>query len=199
MIEKKIRKSVIKRVTNETDVNIEFLIDGTGESNIDTGIGFLDHMFTLFSRHGLFDIVIKAVGDLHIDAHHTVEDIGIVLGKAIKEAVGEKKSIKRYGHSLLPMDETLVLLAIDLSGRPYLAYDVNFPNQMAGGMETQLFQEFFRAVAINAEMNLHIKVLYGQNTHHMLEAIFKAFARALDEATRYDDRIEGVMSTKGTI
>lgn len=193
------RKTDIKRKTNETDISLSLNIDGSGKSDIQTGVGFFDHMLNLFTRHGLFDLSIKAMGDLHVDSHHTVEDVGIVLGQAIKEALADKKSIKRYGSSYLPMDESLALVVIDLGGRPYIVFDAKFGSDMVGTMDTQLVEEFFRAVAFNAGINLHIKVFYGSNDHHIIEAIFKAFGRALDEATCIDERIQGVMSTKGTI
>lgn len=193
------RKAKINRKTGETDISLIISIDGTGKSDINTGVGFLDHMLNLFTRHGLFDLEVKAQGDLEVDAHHTVEDVGIVLGQALKEALGDKKSIKRYGSSYIPMDEALALVALDLSGRPFLVFDARFDCERLGNMETELFEEFFRAVSFNAGINLHIKVFYGSNTHHIIEAIFKAFGRALDEATIIDTRIEGVMSTKGTL
>lgn len=193
------RKAEINRKTNETEIDLKFSIDGNGISKISTGIGFLDHMLTLFSKHGLFDLVVEAKGDLEVDAHHTVEDIGIVLGQAIREALGDKKSIKRYGSTYVPMDEALALVALDIGGRPFLVYDAQYTNEKVGDMETELFEEFFRAVAFNSGINLHIKVFYGSNNHHIVEAIFKAFGRALDEASGLDDRIKGVMSTKGII
>ena len=193
------RKSEIARRTNETDIKLKFTADGSGISDINTGIGFLDHMLTLFAKHGLFDLVINAAGDLNVDAHHTVEDIGIVLGQAIKEAIGDKKSIRRYGAVHIPMDESLAFVAIDLGGRPFLVFDARFTSEKAGEMEVELFEEFFRAVAFNAGINLHVKVYYGSNNHHIIEAVFKAFGRALDEATRLDERIDGVMSTKGVL
>ncbi len=193
------RKSQISRKTGETDINLILKLDGSGKSNIDTGVGFLDHMLDLFTRHGLFDLEVSAKGDIHVDAHHTVEDVGIVLGQALKEALGDKKSIKRYGSCFVPMDEALALVAMDLSGRPFLVFDACLPSQKLGTMETELVEEFFRAVAFNAGMNLHIKLFYGNNTHHIIEAIFKAFGRALDQAVLIDDRIEGVMSTKGSL
>jgi len=193
------RKAQISRKTGETDIKLTVNLDGSGKSNINTGVGFLDHMLDLFTRHGLFDLEVSAKGDLHVDAHHTVEDVGIVLGQAIKEAFGDKKSIRRYGSCFVPMDESLALVALDLSGRPFLVFDVNLPAQKLGIMETELIEEFFRAVAFNAGMNLHIKLFYGNNTHHIIEAIFKAFGRALDQAVFIDDRIEGVMSTKGLL
>ncbi len=193
------RKAEIKRKTAETDIFLSLDLDGNGESKIQTGIGFLDHMLTLFSRHGLFNIEIKAEGDLHVDAHHTVEDIGIVLGQAIKQTLGEKRSIKRYGISHVPMDEALAMVALDLSGRSFLVMDAIFTSEKVGDMQTELVEEFFRAVSNNAGINLHIKVFYGSNNHHIAEAIFKAFGRALDEAAGIDARIQGIMSTKGSL
>jgi imidazoleglycerol-phosphate dehydratase len=193
------RFAEIKRKTGETDIVLSIELDGKGNTEIETGVGFFDHMLNLFSKHGLFNTNIKAIGDLHVDSHHTIEDVGIALGQAIKEALGDKKSIKRYGTMFLPMDESLAMVSIDLSGRPYLVFDAKFTQDSVGSMDTELVEEFFRAVAFNAGMNLHIKVLYGSNNHHMIEAIFKAFGRALDEATRLDERIEGVMSTKGSL
>jgi imidazoleglycerol-phosphate dehydratase len=193
------RTAEINRKTKETDIFISINLDGSAEEQISTGIGFMDHMLDLFTRHGLFDLKVKAIGDLKVDAHHTVEDIGIVLGQAIKDALGDKKSIKRYGTAFVPMDESLAMVALDLGGRPFLVFDAQFTSDKVGEMETELVEEFFRAVSFNAGMNLHIKVLYGSNNHHIVEAIFKAFGRALDEATRVDDRIKGVMSTKGSL
>lgn len=193
------RSADLSRKTAETDITLKLNIDGRGNSTIDTGIGFLDHMLTLFSKHGLLDLELKACGDLQVDAHHTVEDIGIVLGQALKESLGDKKSIKRYGNSHVPMDEALAMVSLDFGGRPYLVYNVSYTNERVGDMETELVEEFFRAVSANAGMNLHINVLYGSNNHHIAEAVFKAFGRAVDEAARKDDRIEGVMSTKGML
>ncbi|HEX3028994.1 MAG TPA: imidazoleglycerol-phosphate dehydratase HisB [Clostridia bacterium] len=193
------RKAEIKRKTNETDISLKLCVDGSGQNQIATGIGFLDHMLTLFTKHGLFDLSLKADGDLEVDGHHTVEDVGIVLGQAIKQALGDKKSIKRYGSSHVPMDESLAMVVLDLSGRPFLVYDVKLTSDKVGDMDTELVEEFFRAVAFNAGINLHIKMFYGSNNHHIIEAVFKAFGRALDEATRTDSRIEGVMSTKGSL
>ncbi len=193
------RKAEIDRKTNETDISLSFNIDGAGRGDINTGIGFFDHMLNLFAKHGLFDLKVKAAGDLFVDSHHTVEDVGIVLGQALKKALGEKKSIKRYGTSYVPMDEALALAVVDLGGRPFLVFDAKFGSDRVGAMDTELVEEFFRAVAFNAEMNLHIKAIYGSNNHHIIEAVFKAFGRALDEATRLDERIDGVMSTKGII
>jgi imidazoleglycerol-phosphate dehydratase len=193
------RQSEMKRKTGETDICLTLHMDGTGASDIETGIGFFDHMLNLFARHGLMDLKVKAMGDLEVDAHHTVEDVGIVLGQAVKEALGEKKSIRRYGTAHVPMDEALAMVALDLSGRPFLVFDAQFSADRVGQMDTELVEEFFRAVAFHAGITLHIKVFYGSNNHHMIEAIFKAFGRALDEATRADERILGVMSTKGSL
>lgn len=193
------RRAEIARKTNETDVSLSFFIDGKGVSNITTGVGFLDHMLTLFVRHGMFDFDLNASGDLDVDSHHTVEDIGIVLGQAIKEALGDKKSISRYGTSFVPMDEALAMVSLDISGRPFLVFDAEFSNDRVGEMDTELFEEFFRAVAFNAGITLHIKVLHGSNNHHVIEAVFKAFGRALAEAATLDGRIEGVLSTKGIL
>ncbi len=193
------RKSVITRKTNETDIKIEFNMDGTGVTTIDTGIGFFDHMLNSFARHGLFDLNAAVKGDLYVDSHHTIEDTGIALGMAIRKALGDKKGIKRYGSIMLPMDETLVLCAIDLSGRPYLVFDETFTVDQVGYFDTEMVREFFYAISYAAGMNLHIKQLNGSNNHHIIEATFKAFAKALDEASSYDIRINDVLSTKGTI
>jgi len=193
------RKAAIERSTKETQIKLELELDGTGESRIDTGIGFFDHMLDGFTRHGLFDLCAACQGDVHVDSHHTIEDMGIVLGTAIREALGDKKGIVRYGSCMLPMDETLAMCAIDLSGRPYMVFDAPFRGQMVGGMDTQMAHEFFYAVSYAAGMNLHLKVLYGENDHHMMEALFKAFAKALDAATRTDPRITDVLSTKGSL
>ncbi len=193
------RKSTITRTTNETDINLTLQIDGSGKSNINTGIGFFDHMLEGFSRHGFFDLSLQVKGDLQVDGHHTVEDTGIVLGDAIKEAIGDKKGIKRYGSFILPMDDALVLCAIDLCGRPYFEFDGKFSVEKVGDLDTELVREFFYALSYKTGMNLHIKVLSGINTHHIIEAIFKAFAKALDEATSMDSRIIDVLSTKGSL
>jgi imidazoleglycerol-phosphate dehydratase len=193
------RKAFIKRKTAETEISLNLNIDGSGENNISTGVGFLNHMLNLFARHGLIDLEVMAHGDLDVDAHHTVEDVGIVLGQALKEALGDKKSIRRYGTSFVPMDEALAMTAIDIGGRPYLVFDCSFTADKVGEMDTELVEEFFRAISLNSGMNIHIKAFYGRNNHHMAEAIFKSFGRALDEACRLDARIEGVMSTKGVI
>lgn len=187
------------RKTKETDITLSLDLDGTGVSDINTGIGFFDHMLDGFARHGFFDLAVSVEGDLVVDGHHTVEDTGIVLGNAIKKAVGDKKGIKRYGSCILPMDETLVLCAVDLSGRPYLSFDGEFTAERVGYMDTELVKEFFYAISYTAGMNLHIKVLSGGNNHHMIEAMFKAFARALDEAVSFDPRIKDILSTKGSL
>lgn len=193
------RTAKIDRKTKETDISLSLAIDGTGTSRISTGIGFFDHMLDGFARHGFFDLTLQVNGDLGVDGHHTVEDTGIVLGTAIKEALGDKAGIKRYGSFLLPMDDALCLCAVDLCGRPYFAFDCKFGAERAGELETELVREFFYAVSYSAGMNLHIRMLDGLNTHHMIEAMFKAFAKALDEAASYDDRVSGVLSTKGVL
>ena len=193
------RYAKITRNTSETSIELSIDLDGTGKAEIDTGIGFFDHMLNSFARHGLFDLNVKVKGDLHVDCHHTIEDTGIVLGQAIKKALGDKKSIKRYGSFLLPMDETLVMCAIDLSGRPYFVYDATFNTDRVGYFDTEMVKEFFYAVSYSAEMNLHIKEMYGENAHHIIEAMFKAFSRALDEAVTIDNRVEGLPSTKGAL
>jgi imidazoleglycerol-phosphate dehydratase len=188
-----------KRTTKETDIALTLNLDGSGKADIDTGIGFFDHMLDGFSRHGMFDLNVRVKGDLIVDCHHTIEDTGIVLGTAIKEAVGDKKGMKRFGSCILPMDETLVLCAVDLSGRPYFSFDGEFTTDRVGYMDTEMVKEFFYAISYTAGMNLHIKVLSGGNNHHMIEAMFKAFARALDEATGFDPRITDILSTKGSL
>ena len=193
------RISNVSRKTKETDINLTFSVDGTGNANVDTGIGFFDHMLEGFAKHGFFDLDIVCEGDLEVDTHHTIEDCGIVLGQAIKEAIGDKKGIKRYGNFILPMDESLVLCAVDLCGRPYLAWDANFTVPQIGDLETEMIKEFFYAISYSAGMNLHIKVLTPGNNHHMAEAMFKAFAKALDEATMVDPRITDILSTKGSL
>lgn len=194
------RKSSIKRKTSETSIKLGFSIDGSGKGKIDSGIPFLDHMLTLFAKHGLFDLNIEATGDLEIDYHHTVEDIGIVLGQAITKAVGEKKGIRRYGSALLPMDETLASVALDISGRPYLVYNVALPKRgRIREFDADLVEDFFQALVNNSGMTLHINLRYGRNIHHIFEAVFKAFGRALDEATTIDNRVSGVPSTKGRL
>ena len=187
------------RKTKETDIYLSFDLDGRGDAKVDTGIGFFDHMLDGFARHGLFDLNVKVTGDLVVDCHHTIEDTGIFLGNAIKKAVGDKKGIKRFGSCMLPMDETLVLCAVDLSGRPYLSFDAEFTTDRVGYMDTEMVKEFFYAISYSAGMNLHLKVITGGNNHHMIEAMFKAFAKALDEATIIDPRITDILSTKGSL
>ncbi len=193
------RKAQVKRDTKETQIVVRLELDGTGKSSPDTGIGFFDHMLDGFARHGLFDLDVVCHGDTQVDCHHSIEDTGIVLGSAIREAVGDKKGIRRYGYFMLPMDEALVLCALDLSGRPYLVFDAPFAHGRCGDMDTQMAREFFYAVSYSAGMNLHIKVLYGENDHHIMEAMFKAFGKALDMAVSLDERIAGVLSTKGVL
>lgn len=193
------RTASISRTTSETDIAVTLNLDGSGRSDIDTGIGFFDHMLRSFAKHGFFDLTVQVKGDLEVDCHHTIEDIGIVLGEAIKKAVGDKKGIRRYGSFALPMDETLVLTALDLSGRPYLCFDADFTVDRVGEFDTEMVREFFYAISYSCGMNLHIRQLAGQNNHHIIEAIFKSFAKALDEATGYDPRIKDVLSTKGTL
>ena len=187
------------RNTKETQIELEINLDGSGEAAVDTGIPFFDHMLNGFARHGLFDLRVRVKGDLEVDCHHTVEDTGIVLGEAIAQALGDKAGIKRYGSFLLPMDETLALCAIDLSGRPYLNYDVCFTTEQIGTLDTEMIREFFYAVSYSAAMNLHVKILDGINNHHMAEALFKAFGKALDAATMEEPRLSGVWSTKGIL
>ena len=187
------------RNTKETQIELEINLDGSGEAAVDTGIPFFDHMLNGLARHGLFDLRVRVKGDLEVDCHHTVEDTGIVLGEAIAQALGDKAGIKRYGSFLLPMDETLALCAIDLSGRPYLNYDVCFTTEQIGTLDTEMIREFFYAVSYSAAMNLHVKILDGINNHHMAEALFKAFGKALDAATMEEPRLSGVWSTKGTL
>lgn len=189
----------VHRKTGETDIEISLDLDGSGVCQIDTGIGFFDHMLSAFARHGLFDLTVKARGDLNVDGHHTVEDTGIVLGEAIAAAIGDKKGIRRYGSMILPMDESLVLCAADLCGRPYLVMDAHFEAPMVGDFDTELVHEFFYAVSYSTAMNLHLRVLTGSNAHHIIEAMFKAFAKALDEASSFDPRITDVLSTKGSL
>jgi len=193
------RKAEVKRKTKETDINVSLELDGNGISDISTGIGFFDHMLEGFTKHGLFNMTCKVDGDLNVDGHHTVEDTGIVIGEAIKKAIGDKAGIKRYGYFILPMDDALCLVAIDLCGRPYFEFDCNFNAPSIGDLDTELIREFFYAISYSAAMNLHIKMISGINGHHMAEAMFKSFAKALDMATSFDDRIDGVLSTKGSL
>lgn len=198
-MKKQARIAKVSRQTGETDITMRLDLDGTGKAAIDTGIGFFDHMLNSFARHGLFDLEVSVKGDLQVDCHHTIEDTGIVLGKAIKEALGDKKGIRRFGDAILPMDEALLLCALDLSGRPYLQFDMEFSVPKVGEFDTEMVHEFFYAVSCGAGMNLHLKQLDGVNNHHIIEAAFKSFARALDEAVQYDDRIQDVLSTKGSL
>lgn len=193
------RKSSVTRKTKETDITVSINLDGDGKAKINTGIGFFDHMLDGFARHGLFDLEVEVKGDLDVDCHHTVEDTGIVLGTAIAQALGEKAGIRRFGSFLLPMDETLALCAIDLSGRPFLKYQADFTVEKIGALDTEMIREFFYAVSYSAAMNLHLKILDAGNNHHMAEALFKAFGKALDEATMTEPRIKEVWSTKGSL
>lgn len=194
------RNSEIKRKTAETDISLKLDIDGMGENKIDTGCGFLDHMLTLFSRHGGFDLELKCIGDTNVDYHHTVEDIGIVLGKALNEALGEMRGIKRYGSFILPMDESLILSAVDISGRSYLGFKLNIPTQRVGDFDTELVREFFEAFVRNANITLHISQLEGYNSHHIIEGAFKSVARSLKEAVAIEERFKNqIPSTKGVL
>ncbi len=194
------RIATVSRKTKETDIELELNLDGTGCAEVDTGIGFFDHMLISFAKHGLFDLKLTVKGDLFVDSHHSIEDVGIVLGQAINQAVGDKVGINRYGSFMLPMDESLVLSAIDLSGRPYLVYDLNLTTPQVGYMDTEMVKEFFYAVSYSGAMNLHIKQISGSNNHHIIEAAFKAFAKALDTATLRNIRLEGqLLSTKGSL
>ncbi len=193
------RKTNIYRKTNETEITLDLSLDGSGKSTISTGIGFFDHMLTLMAKHGFMNLTVKATGDLEVDCHHTIEDIGIVLGQCITKALHDKSGIKRYGSATVPMEEALVLCAVDISGRPYLGFDCAFTVERVGTMDTEMVEEFFRAVCLHGGLNLHLKVLAGKNNHHIIEAMFKAFGKALDEATQIDPRIVGVLSTKGTL
>ena len=193
------RTASIRRTTKETDIRLTLNLDGTGKNAIHTGIGFFDHMLNGFARHGLFDLEAEVNGDLEVDCHHTVEDTGIVLGQAILKAVGDKAGIRRYGHFILPMDETLVLCAVDLSGRPYLKFDSAFTAERLGGLDTEMVKDFFYAVSYSAMMNIHLRVLDGDNNHHMAEALFKSFGKALDMAVQKEPRIEEAWTTKGSL
>ena len=193
------REATVRRETAETKVELAFNLDGTGQGQIDTGIGFFDHMLNLFAAHGQFDLALRCDGDLEVDGHHSVEDIGITLGQALKQALGDKRGIRRYGTFYLPMDEALAFVSLDISGRPFLVYDGGEMAPMIGGYDTQLTEEFLRALAVNAGLTLHVKVLYGTNSHHKVEAIFKALGHALREAVSNDPRVRGVPSTKGSL
>lgn len=193
------RTATCVRKTKETEIIITLNLDGSGKNEIHTGIGFFDHMLDGFARHGLFDLNVEVTGDLHVDCHHTIEDTGIVLGTAIREAVGDKAGIKRYGHMILPMDETLALCAVDLSGRPYLRFDADFTVEKLGDLDTEMVKEFFYAVSYSAMMNIHLKIMDGDNNHHMAEALFKSFGKALDMATMEEPRIKEAWTTKGSL
>lgn len=198
-ISKNSRWGKIKRTTSETSVCAEWGLDGTGAGKIDTTIPFVDHMLNLLAKHGLFDLTVEAKGDTEIDHHHTVEDIGLVLGAALKEALGEKSQIRRFGWAIVPLDETLAEVVVDLSGRPFLVYNVEFPHRQIKDFDLGLFEDFFQALVTQGALNLHINLKYGRNPHHIIEAVFKAFAKALDQATTIDDRVSGVLSTKGSL
>ncbi|SHG09455.1 imidazoleglycerol-phosphate dehydratase HisB [Ornithinibacillus halophilus] len=193
------RNYSISRTTSETNINLDFVIDGSGISTIDTGVGFFDHMLTLFTKHGLFDVTVSCQGDLEVDQHHTVEDIGIALGQAFSQAIGNKEGINRYASVKTPMDESLSSITIDISGRPYLVFNVEGLKEKVGNFDTELVEEFFQAFVNQANINLHINLEYGRNSHHIVESIFKGFGRALDEASQKNPRIQGVPSTKGVL
>ncbi|BBB92357.1 MAG TPA: imidazoleglycerol-phosphate dehydratase HisB [Methylomusa anaerophila] len=193
------RMASIERNTIETKIKASLSIDGAGQSSVATGIGFFDHMLILFARHGLFDLTMEIDGDFNVDGHHSVEDAGIVLGKALAKALGDRAGIKRYGTAFVPMDEALAMVSLDISGRPYLVFEATMPSERVGQFESELVEEFLRAFATHAGLTLHVRLLSGKNTHHIIEAIFKGLGQALDEATRVDERIAGVMSTKGKL
>lgn len=193
------RTSTITRQTKETAISLSLNLDGSGKAELKTGIGFFDHMLDAFSRFALIDLTLSCKGDLHVDAHHTVEDVGICLGKALRDALGSREGIRRAASAYMPMDEALAFCALDISGRPYLAFSAEFSAPMVGSLDTQLAEEFFRAVAVNAGLTLHLKVLDGRNDHHKMEALFKAFGLALRDAAAFDPRITGVLSTKGAL
>ncbi|HIV23522.1 MAG TPA: imidazoleglycerol-phosphate dehydratase HisB [Candidatus Merdiplasma excrementigallinarum] len=193
------RRAAVERNTKETQISLELCLDGSGQTDIETGVGFFDHMLEGFARHGLFDLTVKVKGDLQVDDHHTVEDTGIALGTAIRQALGDKRGIVRFGDKILPMDEVLALCALDLGGRPYFSFDAPFSPEKLGDMSGEMVREFFYAVSYSAAMNLHLKILSPGNGHHMAEALFKAFGRALDMAAAIDPRVEGIPSTKGSL
>lgn len=193
------RKASIRRTTKETDIQVTLDLDGTGKASVHTGIGFFDHMLSGFAKHGLFDLEAEVKGDLEVDSHHTIEDTGIVLGQAILDAAGNKAGIKRYGHVIIPMDETLALCAVDLSGRPFLKFDAKFASERLGGFHTEMVREFFYAVSYSAMMNIHLRILNGENDHHKAEALFKSFGKALDMATQAEPRIQEAWTTKGSL
>ena len=198
-ISRKSRWASVDRSTSETAIRVELGLDGSGDRRIATPVPFVDHMLDAFARHGLFDLVLEAKGDTHIDDHHTVEDIGMVLGSAIREALGDKAGIRRFGWATVPLDETLAEVVVDLSGRPFLVYNVTLSHREVKGFDLGLFEDFFQALATQGGLNLHVNVRYGRNPHHMIEAVFKAFAKAMDQATRQDERVVGVPSTKGVL
>jgi imidazoleglycerol-phosphate dehydratase len=193
------RTAKIERKTNETEITLELNLDGSGRSQIQTGVGFFDHMLELLSKHALFDLTVTATGDLHVDQHHTVEDVGICFGQAIRQALGDKAGIRRYGHFALPMEETLVTVAVDLSGRYFMVFDVDFPTAKIGAFDSELVEDFWQATAANALCNLHVMLHHGRNSHHISEAVFKGAARALRMAIEPDSRATGIPSTKGTL
>lgn len=194
------RQAAIHRATKETDIRVEWMLDGSGQSKIETSIRFFDHMLELLSKHGFFDLIVQAKGDIDIDEHHTVEDVGIVMGKALHEALGEKGGIKRFGYASVPLDETLAQVTVDLSGRPYLVYNVNLPDRKIKSFDLGLFEDFFQAFVTHGGLNLHVNLIYGRNPHHIMEAIFKGLAKALDQATMVEERLAGkVLSTKGML
>jgi imidazoleglycerol-phosphate dehydratase len=194
------RQAAIHRATKETDIRVEWMLDGSGQNKIETSIRFFDHMLELLSKHGFFDLTVQAKGDIDIDDHHTVEDVGIVMGKALHEALGEKGGIKRFGFASVPLDETLAQVTVDLSGRPYLVYNVNLPDRKIKSFDLGLFEDFFQAFVTHGGLNLHVNLIYGRNPHHIMEAIFKGLAKALDQATMVEERLAGkVLSTKGTL
>lgn len=199
MPDSKNRTGIINRKTKETDINLELLLDGRGQTVVDTGVGFMDHMLTLFAVHGFFDLKITARGDVQVDDHHTVEDLGICLGMALKKAIGEMAGISRYGYSYVPMDETLVRVCVDISNRPCLQYNVSLPDQKVGSFDTSLTKEFLRALSLHGGLTLHADLLHGENTHHIIEAVFKALGKAVADAVRIDERITGQLSSKGTL
>jgi imidazoleglycerol-phosphate dehydratase len=194
-----VRHASISRTTKETDIQLQFVIDGEGKAELDTGVPFLTHMLDLFTKHGHFNLTVTAKGDTEVDDHHTTEDIGICLGQALREALGDKKGIKRYGNAFVPMDEALAQVVVDLSNRPHFEFRGEFPSQKVGTFDVELVHEFLWKLALEARMNLHVIIHYGRNTHHMIEAVFKALGRALDEATMIDPRVKGVPSTKGML
>ncbi len=194
-----IRRATVERQTSETHVNVDWVLDGSGQGRIRTTIPFVDHMLELLTKHGFFDLTVEAKGDTEIDEHHTIEDVGIVLGDALKQALGKKEGVRRFGWASVPLDETLAQVTVDLSGRPYLVYHVELPQRRIKSFDLGLFEDFFQAFVTHAALNLHVNVLYGRNPHHIMEAVFKALAKALDQATSIDERLSGVLSTKGKL